>query len=113
MSLAEFIIVGPAGDKAHVHEKEGEEPYTRFSLSVHRGRNMETTQWFDVVCFGKAGERAATIEKGDRVFARGRIELEVIGDEGERKHKRASFIASYLEVYTAKQRLPREPGGEG
>lgn len=111
--MAEFTITGAAGDKAHVHQTEGEESYTRFSVAVHHGRERQLTSWFDVVCFGKTGERAATIERGDRVFCKGRIELEVVGGEGEKKVKRASFVATYVEVYEAKHRLEDDPFREG
>jgi single-stranded DNA-binding protein len=117
MSMAEFLITGAAGDKAHVRPVHSAEPdgeqLTRFSIAVHRGRERQVTDWYNCVAFGKTGERAATIEKGDRVFAKGRIELEVIGGEGEKKFKRASFVATYVEVYAAKHRLEDDPFREG
>jgi single-stranded DNA-binding protein len=112
--MSEFIITGSAGDKAHVrpvHEDQPDgEKLTRFSIAVHRGRDRQITDWYDCVAFGKTGERAATIAKGDRVFCKGHIELDVVGPEDGKKVKRASFVATYVEVYSAKQRFDDREG---
>lgn len=111
MSIAEFDITGRAGDKAHVKVSEGSGvTVCRFSLAVHRGTSRDITDWFDVVVFyNKAVARAELIEKGDRVRARGHIELDVVEIDGK-KHKRASFVATYVEAYPAAKAPP--PDGE-
>ncbi len=109
--MAEFLVLGSAGDKAHVrpvHEDQPDgEQLTRFSVAVHRGRERQITDWYEVVAFGVTGEIAARIEKGDRIFCKGRIEIDLVGEEGA-KRKRYSFVATHVEISAGKPRA-----GEG
>jgi single-stranded DNA-binding protein len=59
-------------------------PWVR--LRVGCGKD-ESVQWLSVAVFGKAAEAAATLKKGDRVYAEGSIKLDLWrGQDGVERH---------------------------
>lgn len=59
-------------------------PWARLRVGVGKD---EAVQWLNVAVFGKAAEVAATLKKGDRVYAEGSIKLDVWrGQDGVERH---------------------------
>jgi single-stranded DNA-binding protein len=59
-------------------------PWVRLRVGVGKD---ETIQWVSVAVFGKSAEIAATLKKGDRVYAEGSIKLDLWrGQDGVERH---------------------------
>ena len=79
MDYQKIIIVGNATkDAKQQQSKSGEVSFTTFSIAV--GESKDKTTFFQVIAFGKLGEKVASlIVKGHQVLVEGRIDVKEKG----------------------------------
>jgi len=87
MSLAQMTIIGNLGGKPKLRTTPNDQKVCDFSVAVNSKKRVggeveELTQWFKVTVWGKQAESCAQyLDKGTRVYAQGRFELQFWTDD--------------------------------
>lgn len=90
------ILVGNLGRDPEVRSLPNGNPVASFSVATSRrwkdpqGNRQDSTEWHNVVCFGRQAEIAGQyLTKGKQVFVEGRIQTRSWDDKstGEKKYK--------------------------
>ena len=91
---AHATIIGHAGRDAESRYLPNGDMVTEVSVAVSSKRkDKETSTWWKVVVFGRPAEWAATIAKGDVVFASGQPEMEEWTDREGNKRQTLKLLA--------------------
>lgn len=123
-SLNRMMIIGNVGRDAEMRYTPSGKPTTTFSVATSRrwigpdGEPREETDWFTVVTWNKLAEWCSeNIQKGQRIYADGRLQVRTWeGPDGQR-HFRAEITADRVILLSPRQRpggstRPEDLGGE-
>ena len=93
--LNKVMIIGNLGRDPEMRYTPSGKPVTSFSVAVSRsytkpeGERVETTDWFNVVAWGRLAEICSQfLVKGSLVYVEGRLETRSWEDENRQKHFR-------------------------
>ena len=74
------ILMGFLGNDAEVRTGKNDQKFTTFSLATktsyknkESGEYISRTEWHRCIVFGKFGEFAATLKKGEHIYLEGKI----------------------------------------
>jgi single-strand DNA-binding protein len=100
MSLNKCMIIGNLGGDPEMRYTAGGKPVTQLRVAVnhsYRGQNNEwqkETEWFRVVVWGDAAERAAErLRKGSKVYIEGRLQTREWQDREGQKRFTTELVA--------------------
>jgi single-strand DNA-binding protein len=92
-------------------------PVTSFSVAVSRswmkpeGERTETTDWFNVVAWGRLAEICSQyLTKGSMVYVEGRLETRSWEGENGQKHFRTEIVAGDVNILDRRGRGTEEAG---
>lgn len=120
MSFNRVILVGNLG-KDPVDLSKGESTIAAFSLATHEtvsfnGKTEKTTEWFDVVCFGKdATFVIKNLKKGNEVLVEGKLQARSYSTKDGTKVKTFEIRASTVQGLTRSSKPKQEddvPGSD-
>jgi len=106
-SLNRVQLIGRLGADPKKHETTKGSVVASFSLAVDRqwkngNESKSTTDWFQVVAFGKLGEICLKyLKKGRLVYVEGRLKTEKYEKDGETKYA-TRVIASTMQMLEKK-----------
>ncbi len=116
MSLNKCMIIGNLGRDPEMRYTPGGQAVTQFTVAVNRnfrgtdGQWQEDTEWFRVVVWREAAERAAErLRKGAKVYVEGRLQTREWQDRDGQKRYTTELIADRVAPL---DRREREEGGE-
>ncbi len=117
--LNKVMIIGNLGRDPEMRYTPSGKPVTSFSVAVSRswvkpeGERTETTDWFNVVAWGRLAEICSQyLIKGSMVYVEGRLETRSWEAENGQKHYRTEVVASDVNILDKRGRGPEE-GGTG
>jgi single-strand DNA-binding protein len=111
-SLSKAQIIGNLGADPEMRYTPNGTAVTNFRVAVNRrrrdqsGNQVDETDWYRVVCFGRLGEFADQyLRKGLRVFVDGRLQIDrFVGQDGQERMQ-PEIVASDVIMLS-----PREGG---
>lgn len=113
--LNKVMIIGNLGRDPEMRYTPSGKPVTSFSVAVSRswvkpeGERTETTDWFNVVAWGRLAEICSQyLTKGSMVYVEGRLETRSWEAENGQKHYRTEVVASDVNILERRGR----PGEE-
>ena len=116
MSLNKCMIIGNLGRDPEMRYTPSGQAVTQFTVAVNRswrGQNeewQEETEWFRVVVWAQAAERAAErLRKGNKVYVEGRIQTRQWEDQTGQKRYTTELVADKV---TSLERRERDADGE-
>ena len=115
MSLNKCMIIGNLGRDPEMRYTPSGQAVTQFTVAVNRNYRdannewQEETEWFRVVVWREAGERAAErLRKGSKVYVEGRLQTRQWEDREGQKRYTTELIA---QTVTPLDPRPREDDG--
>lgn len=103
MSVNKVIIIGRLGRKPEQRSSNSGNAITTFSVATSERRKDpsgewgESTEWHNIVCFGRTAELAGTyLDKGRQVYLEGRLQTRKYDKEGQ-THYRTEIIANNIQ----------------
>ncbi len=103
--LNKVMIIGNLGRDPEMRYTPSGKPVTSFSVAVSRswvkpeGERTETTDWFNVVAWGRLAEICSQyLTKGSMVYVEGRLETRSWEAENGQKHYRTEVVASDVNI---------------
>ncbi len=103
--LNKVMIIGNLGRDPEMRYTPSGKPVTSFSVAVSRswvkpeGERTETTDWFNVVAWGRLAEICSQyLTKGSLVYVEGRLETRSWEAENGQKHFRTEVVASDVNI---------------
>jgi len=116
MSLNKCMIIGNLGRDPEMRYTPGGQAVTQFTVAVNRnfrgtdGQWQEDTEWFRVVVWREAAERAAErLRKGAKVYVEGRLQTREWQDREGQKRYTTELVADRV---TPLDRRERDESGE-
>ncbi len=113
--LNKVMIIGNLGRDPEMRYTPSGKPVTSFSVAVSRswvkpeGERTETTDWFNVVAWGRLAEICSQyLAKGSMVYVEGRLETRSWEAENGQKHFRTEVVASDVNILDKRARSPEE-----
>jgi single-strand DNA-binding protein len=117
MSLNKAMIIGNLGRDPEMRYTPSGQAVTQFTVAVNRnfkdatGEWQEETEWFRVVAWGPAGERAAEyLRKGNKVYVEGRIQTRQWEDKDGQKRYTTELVADRVQNLERRNRDEGDPG---
>jgi single-strand DNA-binding protein len=119
-----MMIIGNVGRDAEMRYTPSGKPTTTFSVATSRrwigadGEPREETEWFTVITWNKLAEWCSeNIQKGQKVYADGRLQVRSWEGQDGQRHFRAEITADRVILLSPRQRpagamRPDELGGE-
>jgi single-strand DNA-binding protein len=120
------MIIGNLGRDPEMRYTPSGQAVTQFTVATNRrwrdqqGEWQEETEWFRVVVWREAAERAAeTLRKGHKVYVEGRIQTRQWEDQSGNKRYTTELVADRVSSLERRERdedapFPAEgPGGGG
>jgi single-stranded DNA-binding protein len=95
MQVNSLEFCGYVGRDAEVVGYNGVQSFTKFSLChTQKGKDgaADKSTWVDVICFGKTGELARSIKKGDNIYAAGNLSIKDTEKDGK-SYRNVSLLA--------------------
>ena len=90
-----IFLIGFTGKRAEVHNSEGQNSCTVFSLATqvsyrdkNSGEYIKRTEWHRIVAWGKIGAAAANLGKGVHLLVEGELRSKEFVDSKNRDQKR-------------------------
>ncbi len=109
--LNKVMIIGNLGRDPEMRYTPNGKPVTSFSVAVSRswvkpeGERTETTDWFNVVAWGRLAEICSQyLTKGSMVYVEGRLETRSWEGENGQKHFRTEVVASDVNIFDKRGR---------
>ncbi len=103
--LNKVMIIGNLGRDPEMRYTPSGKPVTSFSVAVSRswvkpeGERTETTDWFNVVAWGRLAEICSQyLTKGSLVYVEGRLETRSWEADNGQKHFRTEVVASDVNI---------------
>ncbi len=116
--LNKVMIIGNLGRDPEMRYTPSGKPVTSFSVAVSRswvkpeGERTETTDWFNVVAWGRLAEICSQyLTKGSMVYVEGRLETRSWEAENGQKHFRTEVVASDVNILDKRGRTIEEGAG--
>ncbi|MGB8646512.1 MAG: single-stranded DNA-binding protein [Anaerolineae bacterium] len=116
--LNKVMIIGNLGRDPEMRYTPSGKPVTSFSVAVSRswvkpeGERTETTDWFNVVAWGRLAEICSQyLTKGSLVYVEGRLETRSWEAENGQKHFRTEVVASDVNILDKRGRGAEEGAG--
>ncbi len=116
--LNKVMIIGNLGRDPEMRYTPSGKPVTSFSVAVSRswvkpeGERTETTDWFNVVAWGRLAEICSQyLTKGSMVYVEGRLETRSWEAENGQKHFRTEVVASDVNILDKRGRNIEEGAG--
>ncbi len=113
--LNKVMIIGNLGRDPEMRYTPSGKPVTSFSVAVSRswvkpeGDRSETTDWFNVVAWGRLAEICSQyLTKGSLVYVEGRLETRSWEAENGPKHFRTEVVASDVNILDKRGRAAEE-----
>ena len=113
--LNKVMIIGNLGRDPEMRYTPSGKAVTSFSVAVSRswlkgeGERTETTDWFNVVAWGRLAEICSQyLTKGSMVYVEGRLETRSWEAENGQKHFRTEVVASDVNILDRKGRAAEE-----
>jgi single-strand DNA-binding protein len=110
--LNKVMIIGNLGRDPEMRYTPSGKPVTSFSVAVSRswmkpeGERTETTDWFNVVAWGRLAEICSQyLTKGSMVYVEGRLETRSWEAENGQKHYRTEVVASDVNILERRGRV--------
>ncbi len=117
--LNKVMIIGNLGRDPEMRYTPSGKPVTSFSVAVSRswvkpeGERTETTDWFNVVAWGRLAEICSQyLTKGSMVYVEGRLETRSWEAENGQKHFRTEVVANDVNILDKRGRSPDEGGAD-
>ena len=118
MSLNKCMIIGNLGRDPEMRYTQSGQAVTQFTVAVNRNYRdsnnewQEETEWFRVVVWREAAERAAErLRKGSKVYVEGRLQTRQWEDREGQKRYTTELVAQTVTPLDARPR--DEEGAEG
>lgn len=97
------MLLGNAGTDGDMKYTGNGTPCTTFRMGVNRkyqknGEEVQDTDWFGVVCFGKVAEIAQHIKKGMRIYVEGRVGLKTYESQDSQFHSSLELRANDIVI---------------
>ena len=115
--LNRVMIIGNLGRDPEMRYTPNGKPVTSFSVAVSRswtkpeGERTETTDWFNVVAWGRLAEICSQyLSKGSMVYVEGRLETRSWEGENGQKHFRTEIVAGDVNILDRRGRAAEESG---
>ncbi len=115
--LNKVMIIGNLGRDPEMRYTPSGKPVTSFSVAVSRswlrpeGDRTETTDWFNVVAWGRLAEICSQyLTKGSLVYVEGRLETRSWEAENGQKHFRTEVVANDVNILERRAKPGEEPG---
>jgi len=94
-SLNKVIIIGNLGGEPEMRFTPNGKPVTSFRMATNRvyttteGERKQETEWFNVVAWGRLAEQCNQfLDKGQRVYAEGRLRSRTWeGQDGQKRYR--------------------------
>ncbi len=116
--LNKVMIIGNLGRDPEMRYTPSGKPVTSFSVAVSRswvkpeGDRTETTDWFNVVAWGRLAEICSQyLTKGSLVYVEGRLETRSWEADNGQKHFRTEVVASDVNILDKRGRGGEEASG--
>ncbi len=116
--LNKVMIIGNLGRDPEMRYTPSGKPVTSFSVAVSRswvkpeGERTETTDWFNVVAWGRLAEICSQyLTKGSMVYVEGRLETRSWEAENGQRHFRTEVVASDVNILDKRGRAGEEGPG--
>jgi len=116
--LNKVMIIGNLGRDPEMRYTPSGKPVTSFSVAVSRswvkpeGDRTETTDWFNVVAWGRLAEICSQyLTKGSLVYVEGRLETRSWEADNGQKHFRTEVVASDVNILDKRGRGAEDGGG--
>jgi single-strand DNA-binding protein len=116
--LNKVMIIGNLGRDPEMRYTPSGKPVTSFSVAVSRswvkpeGERTETTDWFNVVAWGRLAEICSQyLTKGSLVYVEGRLETRSWEADNGQKHFRTEVVASDVNILDKRGRGAEEGAG--
>jgi single-strand DNA-binding protein len=116
--LNKVMIIGNLGRDPEMRYTPSGKPVTSFSVAVSRswmkpeGERSETTDWFNVVAWGRLAEICSQfLVKGSLVYVEGRLETRSWEADNGQKHFRTEVVASDVNILDKRGRGAEESAG--
>ena len=113
--LNKVMIIGNLGRDPEMRYTPSGKPVTSFSVAVSRswvkpeGDRTETTDWFNVVAWGRLAEICSQyLTKGSLVYVEGRLETRSWEADNGQKHFRTEVVASDVNILDKRGRAGEE-----
>ncbi len=117
--LNKVMIIGNLGRDPEMRYTPSGKPVTSFSVAVSRswvkpeGERTETTDWFNVVAWGRLAEICSQyLTKGSMVYVEGRLETRSWEAENGQKHFRTEVVANDVNILDKRGRNLEEGGSD-
>lgn len=113
MSYNRVILVGNLG-KDPLDLSKGDTTIAAFSVATHEtvafnGKTQKTTEWFDVVCFGKDADFVIrNLKKGNEVLVEGRLQARTYTTKDSTKVKTFEIKANTVQGLSRGSRAKQE-----
>ena len=94
MGYQKIIVIGNLGRDAEVRFSQAGKPVANFSIAVNEGKGeYASTEWFNVVAFGKAAESAGEwLKKGKEVGVEGKLKTREYDDKKTGEKRKAQEL---------------------
>ncbi len=116
--LNKVMIIGNLGRDPEMRYTPSGKPVTSFSVAVSRswvkpeGDRTETTDWFNVVAWGRLAEICSQyLTKGSLVYVEGRLETRSWEADNGQKHFRTEVVASDVNILDKRGRGTEDGAG--
>ncbi len=116
--LNKVMIIGNLGRDPEMRYTPSGKPVTSFSVAVSRswvkpeGDRTETTDWFNVVAWGRLAEICSQyLTKGSLVYVEGRLETRSWEADNGQKHFRTEVVASDVNILDKRGRSAEDGAG--
>lgn len=111
--MNKVIMIGRATDKPTLRTTQSGKSVATFSIAVTRRYDRETTDFFNVVVWGKLGENCAKyIDKGQQIAVSGEFQIRTWVDKNDQKRLQPEIVAQDVE-FLAKRAEGSNKGREG
>ena len=93
------MFIGRAGRDPEIRYSQSGTAVTTFSLAVgYKYKDTESTEWVNVVCFGKLGEICGQyVNKGKQLFVSGRMQTDKWQDKDGNDRYTTKIIANTVQ----------------
>lgn len=116
MSVNKAILIGRLGKDPEVKHLDGDKTVCNFSMATSekyknkQGEYVETTEWHDIVLWGKLAEIADKyLKKGDQIYLEGRIQTRSWEDKEGVKQYRKEINGSVLRMLGGNNESKQKP----
>jgi single-strand DNA-binding protein len=116
LTLNKVMIIGNVGTEPEMRFTPNGNPVTSFRVATNRvyttpeGERKQETEWFTVVAWSRLAENCNQyLNKGQRVYAEGRLHTRTWEGQDGQKHSRTEIVANRV-LFLDRQAVAPLPG---